>query len=97
GWLSDSRIVQVSAQTQHLSGQEHEDLVMIMGRLESGPSFNLVVDRLSPTKVRRTRVLGERGMLEADTLTGDLFFFENAEVDIAWSTTQQFRGVSEGD
>ena len=96
GWLSDSRIVQVSAQTQHLSGQEHEDLVMVMGRLESGPSFNLVVDRLSPTKVRRTRVLGERGMLEADTLTGDLFFFENAEVDIAWSTTQQFRGVSEG-
>ena len=35
-------------------------------------------------------------MLEADTLTGDLFFYENAEVDIAWSTTQQFRGVSEG-
>jgi UDP-N-acetylglucosamine 3-dehydrogenase len=41
-------------------------------------------------------VLGEGGMLEADTLTGDLFFYENAEVDIAWSTTQQFRGVGEG-
>ena len=31
-------------------------------------------------KVRRTRALGERGMLEADTLNGDLFFYENAEV-----------------
>jgi UDP-N-acetylglucosamine 3-dehydrogenase len=95
-WLSDSRIARLAAQTQHLSGQEHEDLVLVTGTLESGTAFNLVVDRVSPTKVRRTRVLGERGMLEADTLSGDLFFYENAAVDISWSMTQQFRGVSEG-
>lgn len=95
-WLSDSRIARLAAQTQHLSGQEHEDLVLVTGALETGTAFNLVVDRVSPTKVRRTRVLGERGMLEADTLTGDLLFYENAEVGIAWSTAQQFRGVSEG-
>ncbi len=95
-WLSDSRIVQVAAQTQHLSGQEYEDLALVTGALESGPAFSLVVDRVSPTKVRRTRALGERGVLEADTLTGDLFFYENAAVDVAWSTAQQFRGVSEG-
>ncbi|HLH65329.1 MAG TPA: Gfo/Idh/MocA family oxidoreductase [Solirubrobacteraceae bacterium] len=95
-WLSDSRIARLAAQTQHLSGSEEEDLVLVTGVLESGAAFNLVVDRVSPTKVRRTRVLGERGMLEADTLTGDLFFYENADVGIEWSTTQQFRGVSEG-
>jgi predicted dehydrogenase len=95
-WLSDSKIARLAAQTQYLSGQDHEDLVVVTGALESGPAFNLVVDRVSPTKVRRTRVLGEAGMLEADTLTGDLFFYENAAVDIAWSTAQQFRGVSEG-
>lgn len=95
-WLSESRIARLAAQTQHLSGQEHEDLVLVTGALESGSAFNIVVDRVSPTKVRRTRVLGERGMLEADTLTGDLFFYENAEVGISWSATQQFRGVSEG-
>jgi UDP-N-acetylglucosamine 3-dehydrogenase len=95
-WLSDSRIVRLAAQTQHLSGQEYEDLVLVTGALESGTAFNLVVDRVSPTKVRRTRVLGERGMLEADSLTGDLFFYENAEVGISWPATQQFRGVSEG-
>ena len=94
-WLSDSSIVTVAAQTQHLSGREHEDLVLL-GALESGAAFNIVVDWVSPTKVRRTRVLGERGMLEADTLTGDLYFYENAEVRIAWPATQQFRGVSEG-
>jgi UDP-N-acetylglucosamine 3-dehydrogenase len=95
-WLSGSRIARLAAQTQHLSGREHEDLVLVTGALESGPAFNLVVDRVSPTKVRRTRVLGERGMLEADTLNGDLYFYENAEVGITWSTAQQFRGVSEG-
>jgi UDP-N-acetylglucosamine 3-dehydrogenase len=96
GWLSDSPIATVAAQTQHLSGREHEDLVLAIGALESGAAFNIVVDWVSPTKVRRTRVLGERGMLEADTLTGDLYFYENAEVRIMWSATQQFRGVSEG-
>ncbi|MFL5832095.1 MAG: Gfo/Idh/MocA family oxidoreductase [Solirubrobacteraceae bacterium] len=95
-WLSDSPIATVSAQTQHLSGRGHEDLVLAIGALESGAAFNIVVDWVSPTKVRRTRVLGERGMLEADTLTGDLYFYENAEVRIIWPATQQFRGVSEG-
>jgi predicted dehydrogenase len=95
-WLSDSPIASVAAQTQHLSGRAHEDLVIITGALESGAAFNIIVDWVSPTKVRRTRVLGERGMLEADTLNGDLFFYENAEVGIVWSAAQQFRGVSEG-
>ena len=42
-----------------------------------------VVDWLSPTKVRRTRILGERGMLVADTLTADLTFYENGARDHA--------------
>jgi predicted dehydrogenase len=95
-WLSDSRIASVSARTQHLTGRDHEDHVMACGVLESGTSFSLAVDWVSPRKVRRTRVLGERGMLEADTLTADLYFYENAEVGIVWSAAQQFRGVSEG-
>lgn len=95
-WLSDSRIATVSAQVQHLTGREHEDLVLACGALESGASFSVSVDWVSPRKVRRTRVLGERGMLEADTLTADLYFYENAEVGIVWSAAQQFRGVSEG-
>jgi UDP-N-acetylglucosamine 3-dehydrogenase len=95
-WLADSAIATVAAQTQHLSGRVHEDVVLAVGALQSGAAFSIVSDWVSPTKVRRTRVLGERGMFEADTLTADLYFYENAEVRIAWSATQQFRGVSEG-
>ncbi len=96
-WLADSQIATLAAQTQYLSGRRHEDLVLINGALRSGAAFSIVVDWVSPRKLRSTRVLGERGMLEADTLSADLTFYANAEVDVTWSTSQQFRGVSEGD
>jgi predicted dehydrogenase len=97
GWLAQSPICSVAAQTTHKMGRPHEDLVAVIGRLEGGAVFNSMVDWLTPTKVRRTRVLGEAGMLVANTLTGDLTLFKNPEVDITWDATRQLRGVSEGD
>ena len=96
-WLGDSPLELVAAQTMHRMGREHEDVVLATGRLQSGTAFNCQVDWLSPTKVRRTRVLGERGMLVADTLSGDLTFYENGHVRSEWTAAQQQRGVSEGD
>jgi len=95
-WLGGA-IARVSAQTQHRMGRVHEDMVLVNGSLTSGVSFNCLVDWLSPTKVRRTRVLGERGMLVADTLTADLTFYANGDVASEWGATQALRGVSEGD
>src|SRR5919197_1137134 len=96
-WLGGAPVERVSAETQHRMGREHEDLLLATGRLENAISFNCIVDWVSPTKVRRTRVLGERGMLVADTLTADLTFFKNGDVPIEWAETQSLRGVSEGD
>jgi UDP-N-acetylglucosamine 3-dehydrogenase len=97
GWLARSPIAVVAAQTTHKMGREHEDLVAVTGRLEGGAVFNSLVDWLTPTKVRRTRVLGEAGMLLANTLTGDLTLFQNPDVDITWDANRLLRGVSEGD
>ncbi len=97
GWLGGAPIARVAAQTQHRMGREHEDLVLVTGATASGVAFNVNVDWLSPTKVRRTRILGERGMLVADTLTSDLTFWANGEVTSEWSAAQATRGVSEGD
>jgi predicted dehydrogenase len=56
-----------------------------------------MVDWLTPTKVRRTRVLGEGGMLVADTLTADLYFYANALVPTGgWADDAARRGVAEG-
>lgn len=95
-WLGGSPVEAVAAQTSHRMGRDHEDIVLATGRLASGVTFNCQVDWLTPMKTRRTRILGERGMLVADTLTGDLTFYENADVAIEWDATQQLRGVSEG-
>ncbi|HKE80305.1 MAG TPA: Gfo/Idh/MocA family oxidoreductase [Solirubrobacteraceae bacterium] len=96
-WLGGSPVERVTAETQHRMDREHEDVVLATGRLENAISFNCIVDWVSPTKVRRTRVLGERGMLVADTLTADLTFYANGNVASEWPETQALRGVSEGD
>jgi predicted dehydrogenase len=95
-WIGESPVEQLAAQTSHRMGRSHEDLVLATGRLASGVTFTTQVDWLSPTKRRRTRILGERGMLVANTLTADLTLYENADVAIEWDATQQLRGVSEG-
>jgi predicted dehydrogenase len=96
-WLGGAPVQRLTAEVQHRMGRDHEDLLLATGRLENAISFNCVVDWLSPTKVRQTRVLGERGMLVADTLTADLTFYENGDVASEWADTQSQRGVSEGD
>jgi UDP-N-acetylglucosamine 3-dehydrogenase len=96
-WIGGAPVEVVAAQTSHRMGRDHEDLVLATGRLASDVPFHCSVDWLTPTKARRTRILGERGMLVADTLTGDLTLHENAAVAIEWDATQQLRGVSEGD
>jgi predicted dehydrogenase len=95
-WLGQSPVASLAAQTGHVMGREHEDLVLVTGRLASGVTFSCNVDWISPTKIRRTRVLGERGMFEADTLTADLTLYRNGDRATApW--LQQQRGVTEGD
>jgi UDP-N-acetylglucosamine 3-dehydrogenase len=96
-WLGGAPVERVTAETQHRMGREHEDIVMATGRLENAISFNCIVDWLSPTKVRRTRVLGELGMLVADTLTADLSFYKNGSITSDWTATQALKGVTEGD
>jgi UDP-N-acetylglucosamine 3-dehydrogenase len=95
-WLAGP-IESLAAQTSQRMGRPHEDLVSITGRVVGGTVFTSVVDRVTPTKVRRTRVVGEHGMLLADTLSADLTFFENAHVVSDWERAQDLRGVAEGD
>jgi predicted dehydrogenase len=96
-WIADAPIASLAAETSHRLGREHEDLVAVTGRLDNGIVFNVQVDWVTPTKVRRTRVVGERGMLLANTLTADLTFVANGTVASEWAAARALRGVSEGD
>ncbi|WP_309233625.1 Gfo/Idh/MocA family oxidoreductase [Conexibacter sp. W3-3-2] len=96
-WIGGAPVLRVAAETQHRMGRAHEDLVLVTGRLRSGVAFSCSVDWLTPTKVRRVRVLGSDGMLVADQLTGDLTLYRNGDVESTWDAARTLRGVSEGD
>jgi UDP-N-acetylglucosamine 3-dehydrogenase len=75
---------------------DHEDLVSIVGRAVGGVILTVDVNWLTPRKVRETTVIGDAGMFIADSLTQDLFFFENNWADTEWGALGALRGVSEG-
>ena len=95
-FISGSDYKSVMAVTGHKSGREHEDLVSVTGELQSGVAINHIVNWLSPMKQRQTVVIGERGALIASTLNGTLTFYENSEAVNPWDTSENFKGVAEG-
>lgn len=96
-WISGERYTSVSARVAHRAGRPHEDLVVAIGELASGLVTSHEVNWLTPTKERRIVVTGAKGRYVADTVTSDLFFFENGSVATEWDAISSFRGVVEGD
>jgi predicted dehydrogenase len=96
-WIARSEYGSLLGRTRHLIGHVHEDLLAIVGTLESGVITNHLVNWLSPRKERSISIIGERGMLQIDTLSSDLTFFENGSIPNEWGQVAQFRGISQGD
>jgi predicted dehydrogenase len=89
--------VRVFAETEKRIHTDHEDLLTGMLRFPDGIVGILEINWLTPTKVRETLVLGERGMFRVDDLTQDLYYFENAHAnDELWRDLRVIKGVSEG-
>jgi predicted dehydrogenase len=96
-FVSGDEPVRVYAETHQEIHTAHEDLLAATVRFRTGLTGVLEINWLTPTKVRDVTVLGERGMFRVDSLTQDLFFFENAQVDgTLWSALEMLKGVSEG-
>ena len=96
-WIAGSHYATVSARTASKTGREHEDLVAVTGQLEDGTIANHLVNWLSPVKERLVMVTGTHGAFLADTISGDLTWFANADVPTEWSAMGVMRGVAEGD
>ena len=69
----------------------------VTGRLANGVITNHLVNWLTPLKERLVTVTGTKGAFVADTLTGDLTWFANADVPNEWDAMSVLRGVAEGD
>jgi oxidoreductase, NAD-binding domain protein len=96
-WVTQRDYELVAARTMFKAGREYEDMVSATCQLSGSLMSNHLVNWLTPTKERLTLVTGEKGMFIADTLTADLTFYANGQIQTTWDDIAQFRGVSEGD
>ncbi len=96
-FVSGDEPTRIYAETQQEIHTDHEDLLTALIHFEGGLTGMLEINWLTPTKVRDVTVLGERGMFRVDSLTKDLFFYENAQAGgEMWSALEMLKGVSEG-
>lgn len=94
--ITGSTYKSLNCQLSSPLGSGHEDSLLAIGELGNGVHFSHVVNWISPTKERVTSVLGENGLMVADTLHGKLSLYENGSVVPNWSGPPGERGVSEG-
>jgi UDP-N-acetylglucosamine 3-dehydrogenase len=96
-YVTQAEIVRIFAETQQGIHSQKEDLMTGLVRLSDGTVGTLLINWITPTKIREFYVTGECGMFKVDYLTQDLIFYENATVhDSEWDTLRILRGVSEG-
>ena len=96
-YLLRSEPIRVYAETEQRIHTDHEDLFTGLVKFESGAIGLLEVNWLTPTKVRRLSVTGERGMYEADYLTQDLVFYANPDRELVSEGEMIRRTVKRGE
>jgi predicted dehydrogenase len=84
----------VHSQMSFPNGLEHEDSLLAIGELGNSVQYSHVVNWISPTKERVTSVLGENGLIIADTLAGNLSLFEDGTAQNRWDNGDALRRVS---
>lgn len=96
-YVTQAEIVRVYAETESGIHSQHEDLMSGLVRLSDGTVGTLLINWITPTKIREFFATGECGMFKVDYLTQDLFFYENAVANGSqWETMHLMRGVHEG-
>ena len=95
-YVTGVEITRVFAETERQIHSSHEDLLTGLVRLADGTVGTLMVNWLTPTKIRQLDVIGEKGMFRVDYLTQDLYFFENGAAPAGDWPFRDLRGVSEG-
>jgi predicted dehydrogenase len=71
---------------------EHEDMVLSLFLFENDIVGSLDINWVTPTKIRNFSVTGEHGMFVVDSLTHDLYFYNNPGI----SSAEYGRTMTEG-
>jgi len=96
-FLTGLNPLRVYAETEQQIHTDHEDLLFGLLRFPNGVTGALELNWLTPTKIRETLVLVEKGLFRVDDMLQDLYFTENPQASSdLWSPLTTLRGVSEG-
>jgi UDP-N-acetylglucosamine 3-dehydrogenase len=96
-YVTKAEVVRIYAETARGIHSKFEDLLTSLIRLSDGTVGTLIINWITPTKIREFFVTGEKGLFRVDYLTQDLFFYENAVTQGSdWDPLRMLRGVSEG-
>ncbi len=95
-YLVNSKIKRVYAETAQRFHYSHEDLVVGTVRFDNGTLGIINANWLTPKKVRRIEVTGEKGMFVANYLTQELYFYEKQFASKYSDYSSQFKMGTEG-
>ena len=95
-YVTGSSVTHLTSESIRTGLTSHEDLGVGVLRLANGSLGILIENWLSPTKIRDVTVTGTGGMLVADTLTQDLYQYDDDYESTQWIAIQNLRGMAEG-
>ncbi len=96
-WLSGQSYDFIECNISNVVHPDREDIFQAVARLSDGTLVTHEINWLTPYKRRQTSVLGELGMLVADSLRAELRLFKNGTSGSEWDVFSSLRGVSEGE
>lgn len=96
-FITGSEVENIWIESSRCLHENHEDLAVSAIRFNNGTIGVLIENWLSPIKIREIVVNGEKGMLVANLLTQDLYFYQNNYTSGSWQSLNVFRGMAEGD
>lgn len=94
-FILESEVKRVYAETEKNIHTNHEDLLSGLMKFENNTICNLNINWLTPTKIRKLYITGEKGMFVVDYMQQSLYFYKNAH-----KTNNDFdrvTGISEGE
>ena len=95
-YLNESGIKRVYAETSRRIHANNEDLLNALLKFENNVTCSINTNWLTPKKVRKLQVTGEKGMFEADYIKQKLYFYKNEFTEKNFGYSKGITSVLEG-
>lgn len=96
-FVTESEYSDIYATTTSLHNSSQDDFAVAAGTLSSGIIFNHLANWGSPTKRRRILVIGDKGSLVANTVSGDLVYLSSDVENAVHQDSDVFVGQRAGE